>query len=55
MKNQLNQFGFPNLNIYPASSLQGLLAKLIINGPATEGEIKDFQKFFSARKRSLLI
>ncbi|MEB3342137.1 dynamin family protein [Okeania sp.] len=49
LKKQISGFGFPNPKIYPASSLQGLLAKLIVSSKATEGQIKDFKKFFSAR------
>lgn len=46
---ELSNFGFPNPVIYPASSRQGLLAKLIQQGKASESQIKDFKKFFSAR------
>ncbi|RCJ15079.1 dynamin family protein [Nostoc sp. ATCC 43529] len=49
LKCELSNFGFPNPIIYPASSRQGLLAKLIQQGKATESQIKDFKKFFSAR------
>ncbi|BCL38836.1 dynamin family protein [Nostoc sp. MS1] len=49
LKRELSNFGFPNPIIYPASSRQGLLAKLIQQGKATESQIKDFKKFFSAR------
>ncbi|NEO54725.1 MAG: dynamin family protein [Okeania sp. SIO3B5] len=48
LKTQITEFGFPNPKIYPASSFQGLLAKLIISNKATDGQIKDFKKFFSA-------
>lgn len=44
-----NSFGFPNPIIYTASSRKGLLAKLIMQGIATEAHIKDFKKFFSAQ------
>ncbi|OKH39978.1 dynamin family protein [[Phormidium ambiguum] IAM M-71] len=44
-----NSFGFPNPIIYTASSRKGLLAKLIMQGTATEAHIKDFKKFFSAQ------
>ena len=49
LERELVGFGFCNPVIYPASSRQGLLAKLIQQGKATESEIKDFKKFFSAR------
>jgi len=49
LKRELSNFGFPNPMIYPASSRQGLLAKLIQQGKATESQKKDFKKFFSAR------
>jgi GTPase Era involved in 16S rRNA processing len=42
LKRELSNFGFPNPIIYPASSRQGLLAKLIIQGKATESQIGDF-------------
>lgn len=46
LKKQLTQFGFPNPNIYPASSLQGLLAKLIVSNKATSIQKNDFKNFF---------
>ncbi|WP_414553097.1 dynamin family protein [Anabaena sp. CCY 0017] len=49
LQRELSNFGFPNPIIYPASSRQGLLAKLIQQGKATESQKKDFKKFFSAR------
>ena len=49
LERELAGFGFRNPVIYPASSRQGLLAKLIQQKKATESEIKDFKKFFSAR------
>ncbi|MDJ0733127.1 MAG: dynamin family protein [Nostocaceae cyanobacterium] len=49
LKIELSNFGFPKPIIYPASSRQGLLAKLIQQQKATESQIKDFKKFFSAR------
>lgn len=49
LERELASFGFFNPIIYPASSRQGLLAKLIQQGKATESQIKDFKKFFSAR------
>jgi len=49
LRQELSNFGFPNPIIYPASSRQGLLAKLITQGKATESQIKDFKKFFSSR------
>jgi GTPase Era involved in 16S rRNA processing len=49
LERELVGFGFCNPVIYPASSRQGLLATLIQQEKATESEIKDFKKFFSAR------
>lgn len=49
LQRELSNFGFPNPIIYPASSRQGLLAKLIQQQKATESQTKDFKKFFSAR------
>ncbi len=49
LKWELANFGFPNPIIYPASARQGLLAKLIQQGKATESQTKDFKKFFSAK------
>ncbi|MCL1463347.1 dynamin family protein [Argonema galeatum] len=49
LERELASFGFVNPVIYAASSRQGLLAKLIQQGKATESQIKDFKKFFSAR------
>ena len=49
LERELVGFGFCNPVIYPASSRQGLLAKLIQQGKATEKEIKDFEDFFSAK------
>lgn len=49
LKRELAGFGFPDPIIYPASSRQGLLAKLIERGEATESQTKDFKKFFTAR------
>ncbi|WP_016952687.1 dynamin family protein [Anabaena sp. PCC 7108] len=49
LQRELSDFGFPNPIIYPASSRQGLLAKLIKQEKATDSQIKDFKKFFSAR------
>lgn len=49
LKRELTIFGFPNPIIYPVSSRQGLLAKLIEQNKATESQKKDFKKFFSAR------
>ncbi|MEG4277362.1 dynamin family protein [Microcoleus sp. MON1_C1] len=49
LERELVGFGFSNPVIYPASSRQGLLAKLIQQGKATEKEIKDFEDFFSAK------
>jgi GTPase Era involved in 16S rRNA processing len=49
LERELAGFGFRNPVIYSASSRQGLLAKLIQQGKATEKEIKDFEDFFSAK------
>lgn len=49
MQQELASFGFVNPIIYPASARQGLLAKLINQGIATESQTKDFKKFFSAK------
>ncbi|TAF07355.1 MAG: dynamin family protein [Nostocales cyanobacterium] len=49
LQRELSTFGFPNPIIYPASSRQGLLAKLIQQQKVTESQLKDFKKFFSAR------
>ncbi len=49
LKRELSNFGFPNPIIYPASSRQGLLAKLIAQEKATKSQIKDFDVFFSPR------
>lgn len=49
LKRELISFGFPNPIIYPTSSRQGLLAKLIKQGKATESQINDFEDFFSAK------
>jgi GTPase Era involved in 16S rRNA processing len=49
LEQELTGFGFRNPVIYPASSRQGLLAKLIQQEKATEKEIKDFEDFFSAK------
>ncbi|EGK89594.1 dynamin family protein [Microcoleus vaginatus PCC 9802] len=46
---ELANFGFRNPVIYPASSRQGLLAKLIQQEKATKDQTKDFKKFFSAQ------
>lgn len=44
----LIDFGIPEPTIYPVSAWQGLLAKLIQQGAATDSQKKDFRKFFSA-------
>ncbi|MEG4807350.1 dynamin family protein [Microcoleus sp. F8-D3] len=49
LQRELADFGFCNPAIYPASSRQGLLAKLIQQGKATEKDTKDFEDFFSAK------
>ena len=46
LSKDLIKFGIPKPNVYPASALQGLLAKLIQQGTATESDIKDFEDFF---------
>lgn len=49
LRTELSKFGFWNPEIYPASAFQGLLSKLIQSGTATEGQVTDFRKFFSAK------
>jgi GTPase Era involved in 16S rRNA processing len=49
LKADLSKFGFPEPSIYPVSALQGLYAKAIQKGIATEKQKKDFKKFFGAR------
>jgi len=49
LKQDLNRFGFPEPIVFPVSALQGLLAKLIQQNRATEKQVKDFKKFFSAQ------
>jgi GTPase Era involved in 16S rRNA processing len=49
LKADLEKFGFPEPSVYPVSALQGLYAKCIQKGIATEQQKKDFKKFFSAR------
>lgn len=49
LRAELSKFGFQNPGIYAASAFQGLLSKLIQSGTATEGQIKDFKRFFGAK------
>ncbi|MBD2579906.1 dynamin family protein [Oscillatoria sp. FACHB-1406] len=49
LKQDLDRFGFPDPVVFPVSALQGLLAKLIQQDRATEKQVKDFKKFFSAQ------
>lgn len=49
LQQELASFGFVNPIIYPASARQGLLAKLIKQGIATESQEKDFDTFFSPK------
>ena len=49
LKQELDRFGFPDPIVFPVSALQGLLAKLIQQDRATEKQVKDFKKFFSAQ------
>jgi GTPase Era involved in 16S rRNA processing len=49
LRADLSKFGFQNPDIYPASAFQGLLSKLIQTEAATEAQIKDFKRFFSAK------
>lgn len=49
LRNALLGFGIPEPVIYPVSAWQGLLAKLIHKGKATDSHIKDFEDFFSAK------
>jgi GTPase Era involved in 16S rRNA processing len=49
LKKTLIDFGIPEPIIYPVSAWQGLLAKLIQQGTATDSQDEDFFKFFAAR------
>ncbi len=49
LKRDLINFGIPEPIIYSASARQGLLAKLIYQGTATDSQEEDFSKFFAAR------
>jgi GTPase Era involved in 16S rRNA processing len=49
LKTDLEKFGFPEPSIYEVSALQGLYAKSIQKGIATDKQKTDFKKFFSAR------
>jgi GTPase Era involved in 16S rRNA processing len=49
LKQTLISFGIPKPIIYPVSAWQGLLAKLIQQGTATESQDEDFFNFFAAR------
>lgn len=49
LKQALINFGIPSPIVYPASAWQGLLAKLIKEGTATDSHTKNFKRFFSAK------
>ncbi|EAW35078.1 dynamin family protein [Lyngbya sp. PCC 8106] len=49
LRHSLEGFGIPEPMIYPASSLQGLLAKLLIAKAATPEHKEDFKNFFLGR------
>ncbi|MBU7587464.1 MAG: dynamin family protein [Nostoc sp. TH1S01] len=49
LKRALIGFGIPEPIIYPTSSWQGLLAKLIQQGTANDNHLKNFKRFFSAK------
>lgn len=49
LRQALIGFGIPEPLIYPASAWQGLLAKLIQQGTATDSHLKNFKRFFSAK------
>jgi GTPase Era involved in 16S rRNA processing len=51
LKQELIKFDFPDPIVFPVSALQGLLAKLIQENKATESQVKDFKRFFSAQYR----
>ncbi|MGJ5631498.1 dynamin family protein [Nostoc sp. CALU 1950] len=49
LKQALIGFGIPDPIIYPTSAWQGLLAKLIQQGTASDSHLKNFKTFFSAK------
>jgi len=49
LKETLINFGIPEPIVYPVSAWQGLLAKLIQQGTATDSQDEDFFNFFAAR------
>ncbi|MEH2409090.1 dynamin family protein [Nostoc sp.] len=49
LKQALIGFGIPDPIIYPTSAWQGLLAKLIQQGTASDSHLKNFKRFFSAK------
>ncbi len=46
LQRNLQAFGISEPQIYPASAWQGLLAKLILKGRATDAHLKNFKRFF---------
>jgi hypothetical protein len=49
LKRTLKEFGIPEPIIYPASAWQGLLAKMIQRGLATDVHLRNFKRFFGGR------
>ena len=49
LKRTLTEFGIPEPIIYPASAWQGLLAKMIQRGLATDVHLRNFKRFFGGR------
>ncbi|MBP0018405.1 MAG: dynamin family protein [Cyanobacteria bacterium SBLK] len=49
LKRTLTKFGIPEPIIYPASAWQGLLAKMIQRGLATDVHLRNFKRFFGGR------
>lgn len=49
LKRTLKGFGIPEPIVYPASAWQGLLAKMIQRGLATDVHLRNFKRFFGGR------
>ncbi|MGK7929014.1 MAG: dynamin family protein [Spirulina sp.] len=49
LKRTLTGFGIPEPIVYPASAWQGLLAKMIQRGLATDVHLRNFKRFFGGR------
>ncbi|MEM9538003.1 MAG: dynamin family protein [Cyanobacteria bacterium P01_E01_bin.42] len=49
LKRTLKEFGIPEPIVYPASAWQGLLAKMIQRGLATDVHLRNFKRFFGGR------